>query len=207
VATFTDLSLDAFGQGYQLSASSGSLVPATSQAFSITRPRLAYANPTGAAKVRLVRDDTLSSDTSITLRLEAAAPFGAYSIGLDLPIDPSKIVPASFVMTPGTVLQPGQAPSVAAVGAKLPTSGPLANVLVTGISQRPTGTGAVTADTAVTAGQVFYTIKLDMPATPNFGVVFDGANPGPRFRAGVRDRTGTEVVAPAEFGIGKLEVR
>jgi hypothetical protein len=46
-----------------------------------------------------------------------------------------------------------------------------------------------------------------MPATPNFGVVFDGANLGPRFRAAVRDRTGTEVVAPAEFGIGKLEVR
>jgi hypothetical protein len=59
----------------------------------------------------------------------------------------------------------------------------------------------------VTAGQVFYTLKLNMPAVPNFGLVFDGANLGPRYRAAVRDRTGTEVVAPAEFGIGKLEVR
>ena len=62
-------------------------------------------------------------------------------------------------------------------------------------------------NTAVTAGNVFYTLKLNMPATPVFGVVFDGANLGPRFRASVRDRTGTEVVAPSEFAIGKLEVR
>jgi len=207
LATFVDLSLDAFGTGYQLSASSGSLVPVTSQAFNITQPRLTYTNPTAPAKVRLVRDDVSSTDTSIVLRLEAAASFSGYSIGLDLPIDPTKIVPASFVMTPGAVFSPGQAPSVPAVASKLPTSGPLAGVLVTGISQRPTGTGAVAGNTQVTAGQVFYTIKLDMPATPNFGVVFDGANPGPRFRAGVRDRTGTEVVAPSEFAIGKLEVR
>lgn len=207
LATFADLSLDAFGTGYELSASSGSLVPATSQAFNITQPRLAYTNPTAPAKVRLVRDDVRSTDTSIVLRLEAAASFSGYSIGLDLPIDPAKIVPATFVMTPGTVFNPGQAPSVPAVGSKLPASGPLAGVLVTGISQRPTGTGAVAGNTAVTAGQVFYTLKLDMPAIPNFGLVFDGANLGPRFRAGVRDRAGTEVVAPSEFAIGKLEVR
>jgi len=207
LATFVDLSLDAFGTGYKLSASSGSLVPVTSRPFSITQPRLTYTNPTAASKVRLVRDDVNSTDTSIVLRLEAAAAFSGYSIGMDLPIDPSKIVPATFVMSPGTVFPPGQAPSVPAVASKLPASGPLANVLVTGVSQRPTGTGAVAGDTAVTAGQVFYTLKLDMPATPVFGLVFDGANLGPRFRAGVRDRTGTEVVAPSEFAIGKLEVR
>src|SRR6185295_2112565 len=40
LATFVDLALDAFGAGYKLSASSGSLVPVTSQPFSITQPRL-----------------------------------------------------------------------------------------------------------------------------------------------------------------------
>jgi hypothetical protein len=126
---------------------------------------------------------------------------------MDLPVDTTRIVPASFVFTPGTVFPPGSAPSVPTYASKLPGSGPLAGVLVTGQSQRPTGTGAVAGNTAVTAGQVFYTLKLNMTAVPNFGVVFDGANPGPRFRAAVRDRTGTEVVAPSEFGIGKLEVR
>ncbi|HZN92642.1 MAG TPA: Ig-like domain-containing protein [Myxococcales bacterium] len=208
IATFSDLSLDQFGAGYKLSASSGSLAQAVSQEFAITRPRLAYSAPTApGAKVRLVRDDANSTDTSILLVLQASASFSGYSIGMDLPLDVAKIVPGTTVFTPGTVFPPGQPPSVQAYGGRIPASGPLAGVLVTGQSQRPTGAGAVTGDTAVTAGAIFYTFRLNMPAIPNFGVVFDGANLGPRFRAAVRDRQGTEVVAASEFGIGKLEVR
>jgi hypothetical protein len=207
LASFVDLSLDAYGAGYKLAATSGTLVPATSQAFSITAPRLTYTNPTAPAKVLLVRDDAGSTDTTVVLKLVAAASFSGYSIGMDLPLDASRLDRSSLVFTPGTAFPPGQPPSVAAYGASLPSSGPLANVLVTGQSQRPTGTGATASDTAVAAGAVFYTIKLNMTAVPSFGLVFDGANLGPRFRAAVRDRQGTEVVAASEFAIGKLEVR
>lgn len=207
IAAFGDLSLDAFGTGYKLAATSGTLVPATSQAFSITAPRLAYVNPTTPSKVRLVRDDAASTDTSIVLKLEAAAALSGYSVGLNLPLDAAKIVPATMVFTPGAAFPPGQAPDVPAYGARIASSGPLAGVLVTGQSQKPTGAGAIAGDTAVAPGAVFYRIKLDMTSPPNFGLVFDGTNPDPKLRASVRDRQGTEVVSQAEFAIGRLEVR
>ena len=124
VATFVDLSLDQFGNGYRLGASAGTLVPVISQAFNITAPRLAYTNPTAPAKVRLVRDDVNSTDASIVLRLEAAAAFSGYSVGMDLPIDPSKIVPASFVFTPGTISPRARRPASPPTPPSSPPPGP-----------------------------------------------------------------------------------
>lgn len=206
-ATFSDLSINLIGNGYRLGATSSGLVAAESAAFSVTAPRLAYTNPTRTAKVRLVRDDAASTDTSIVLTLEAAAPITGYSIGLNLPLDPAKVVAPAQLITPGFAFPAGSLPSTPVVAAKIVTTGPLAGVLVSGQSQRPTGTGANAGDSSVVASAVFYSLRLNMTPVPNFGLVFDGNALGPKFRASVRDRQGNEVVPAGEFAIGRLEVR
>jgi hypothetical protein len=39
------------------------------------------------------------------------------------------------------------------------------------------------------------------------GIVFDGANLGSKFRAAIRDRSGSDVFSNPDFALGKLEVR
>src|SRR5262249_53553458 len=102
-------------------------------------------------------------------------------------------------------LDPGSSP--AAFKAALPAQGPLAGVLVSALSQKAAGTGAVATNASLAVGQVLYTLRLDAKAGGPAGVVFDGAAPGARFRATLRDRLGQEVVSQADFAIGKLEVK
>ena len=84
-------------------------------------------------------------------------------------------------IVPGTALPAGSSPS-AAVGA-LPTKGPLANMLVTGQSQKATGDGAVTTDANLAAGAVLYQLKLEPVFGAEIGVVFDGTATGFSFGA------------------------
>jgi len=106
------------------------------------------------------------------------------------------------LMTAGTVLNPGTNP--AAVAAAIPTAGPLAKALVSGISQKATGTGAVATDATIHAGDIFYTIKLPLKPGATGGTIFDGTVAKNKIRAGLRNKVGTEVVGVADFGIGKL---
>jgi hypothetical protein len=108
-------------------------------------------------------------------------------------------------MLPGTALPAGQNPT-AAYG-KLPASGPLAGMLTTGQSQKAAGDGAVTGDTSITAGSVLYTVQLALRPGADTGVVFDGATLGPKFRALLRDKLGTDVVNGSGFAIGRLAVQ
>jgi hypothetical protein len=78
-------------------------------------------------------------------------------------------------------------------------------ILTSGQSQKASGTGAVTTDTAVPTGSVLYTLRLNL-ASASPGVVFDGASPGAAFNAAMRDKLGNDVVRRNEFGIGRLEV-
>ena len=56
----------------------------------------------------------------------------------------------------------------------LPDTGPLANTLVTGLSQKTTGPGAVATDTTVAPASVLYTIRLQLVIGAANGIVFDG---------------------------------
>jgi len=164
---------------------------------------LSYTDPSGG-KLRLVRGATSKSLRSINLDLVVGdAPLTGYSVGFDLPIDDTRVTLGAF--TPATGLDPGSDP--VAARATLPKDGPLAHDLVTALSQKAAGTGAVATDTQVAAGTVLYTIELDLVAHAPTGVVFDGTASGFVLPSGgMRDRLGTTVVDAKDVAIGKLEL-
>jgi len=161
---------------------------------------LVYTNPDVTTQSMVLTVNAAASNAgSVVLNLSAAAPAVGYSIGFNVPADSSRAALTSIVK--GVALNPGSAP--AAIAASLPGTGPLANTLTAGLSQKAAGTGAVTTDTGITASQVIYTLTLK-PISTSPGVVFDGAN---AFRAALRDKAGNEVLSQDAFAIGKLEVQ
>lgn len=204
VARFSDLSLDRTGTGYTLVASATGYTSGTSRAFDVINPRFVYTDPGTTAKVRLVKNPASTART-LVLDLVAQQAITGYSVGFDLPLDATRAGLGSPALTPGAALNPGSSPMAAA--ARLPSSGLLAGVLVSGLTQKGAGSGAVTTDTAIPAGSVLYTLRLDMQDSALLGTVFDGAALGSRFRAALKDRTGTDVVSQVEFSLGKLEVQ
>lgn len=203
-AAFGDLSLDRVGAGYTLVATGGAYAAVTSQPFDVVDPAFVYTESSSPAKVRLVRSPTSTART-IVLDLVADQPLTGYSVGLNLPVDPERVALGATPLVPGAALDPGVAPMAAK--AVLPASGLLQGVVVSGLTQKAAGAGAVPADATIPAGATLYTLRLDMKDSALLGVVFDGAALGPKFRATLRDRQGTEVAGQSEFGIGKLEVR
>ena len=166
------------------------------------RPPLAYTDPHGGA-LRLIANPA-STSTELVLDLVVGdQPLTGYAVGFDLPVAPRAIALTAFA--PGRALDPGRAP-IAAKGA-LPTTGPLANVLVTGQSQKAAGDGAIATDTVLAPGTALYTIRLAKVAGAAHGVVFDGtASEFVLPSGGLRDRAGATVVAAKDVAIGKLEI-
>lgn len=165
---------------------------------------LVYTDPpAGTGKVRLVRNPG-SGGAVVLLDLVAAAPLAGWAVGMNLPVDFTRVSPGAALMAAGTALDPGQAPQ--AFKAVAPSSGPLAGLLVSGLSQKAAGAGAKGADKALAAGDVLYTLRLEQKAGAQPGVVLDGQSLGPRFRAALRNKAGDDVATQAEFAIGKLEV-
>lgn len=163
---------------------------------------LVYTNPaTGTEKVRVVRGPA-SSATSIELEVRAAVPLTAYSAGFNLAVDTTRVQLGAPGLTPGTALNPGLAPQALAVA--LPSAGPLRGVLVSGLSQKSSGAGAVPNDAAIAAGALLYTLRLDFKPGALTGTVFDG---GSLLRAGLKDRAGADVAVLGDFALGRLEVR
>ncbi|NMO21637.1 hypothetical protein HPC49_32945 [Pyxidicoccus fallax] len=203
VARFGDLSVDRGGQGYVLAASSGSLTGADSSPFDVYNAALAYTDPAGG-RIRLMRHPT-STNTRLVLDVVAAEELTGYGAGFNLPLDATKVrLPAQGALTPGAILSVGS--STPAVAVALPTSGPLAGVLTSGISQKAGGAGAVAEDATLSAGSVLYQVTLELAPGAVPGVVFDGANLDGRFKALLRNRLGDDVVGSSGFGIGRLEV-
>jgi hypothetical protein len=165
---------------------------------------ISYTDPT-AGKLRLVRGAQSKNLTSINLDLVVGdAPLTGYSVGFDLPIDDTRMTLGAF--TTATGLNPGSDP--VAAKATLPKSGPLAHELVTALSQKAAGTGAVAGDTQVAAGTVLYSIELELTAHAATGVVFDGtASDFVLPSGGMRDRLGNTVVEAKDVAIGKLEIK
>lgn len=167
------------------------------------RPMFDYANPKGGA-LRLIKSKTRpASETEVVLDLVVGdQPLTGYSAGFDLPIGPGVRL-VDFV--PGTALDPGTSPP--ATSAVLPAKGPLADTLVTAISQKASGPGAVATDTTLAPGTVLYTIRLQVTGAAPDGVLVDGTSADFHLPSGgMRDRGGTTVVEANAVAIGKLEV-
>jgi hypothetical protein len=196
--------LGASGPAYTFQAAANLLVGSPVVFTSQHGPfRLVYSDPSGG-KLRLVKN-AASTATSVVLDfvVGSAAQTG-YSAGFNLPLDDTKVKLDG--MTPGTALAAGTAP--VAAKAVLPTSGPLKGVLVAAQSQKASGAGAVAGDTALAAGAVLYSIKLDLLDSAAPGVVFDGTAGGFALKSGgLINKTGNAVVAPADVKLGKLEVQ
>jgi len=164
-------------------------------------PAYYYVPPMGG-KIALLPNVAQSTPTLAVLDLVALTDLTGYFVGFDVAVDGTKLAPDASLMTAGTVLNPGSNP--AAVAGAIPTAGPLANVLATGISQKASGTGAVATDATIATGSVFYTVKLPLKSGATGGTIFDGTVAKNKIRAGLRKKDGTEVVGVADFGIGLL---
>jgi len=184
-----------------------------------------YTNPAPTAgRLQLLLNPALSnasvvqldlvSNTSLALIASGPPPApvrgGAFSAGMNLPVDVTRAVAdttpiAVGDVTDGGVLALGLPPL--AVGAALPTAGPTAGVFYTGISQKAAGDGGTINDQGLVTGQIFYSLRLRLANGAAVGKVFDGNNLGPKFRAAVRSLNGMDVIAQPDFAIGTLEVR
>lgn len=175
--------------------------------ITITAPlatRLVYTDPAPGGTVRLVKN-AATTDTLLVLDLVTAAPVTGFAAGFNLPLARSALRLDSGGIVPGTALPAGSSPTAAA--AALPASGPLAGFLVSGLSQKAGGSGAVPTDSALAAGSVLYSLRIGLDPAAVAGVVFDGSALGPGFVAAVRDHAGNDVVPFGEFRIGKLEAQ
>lgn len=179
-------------------AITGTSSPVTVHGFVYTDPAA------GVGKIRLVKN-AASTGAVAVLDLVAAASLTGYFVGLDLPVDSTKVALGAPAIAAGTALNPGLAPL--AMAAALPASGPLASMLVSGLSQKAAGAGAVTGDASIASGQVFYRLQLDLASGAASGTVFDGASLPASFRASLRTRASAETAALTDFAIGKLVVQ
>jgi len=184
------------------------------------------ANATSNAsfvQLDLVSNASLQSvrSTAVEAQLGCAATAcsrrnGAFGAGMNLPLDINKVGPDATLIsaTPPNgstaVLNLGPAPQ--AIAALLNTTN---GVLYSGISQkRAEVSGGVTTlrgDAPVSpfpgASSFYYSLRLRLIPGAAVGTVFDGANLGSKFRAAIRDRSGSDVFGNPDFAIGKLEVR
>jgi hypothetical protein len=169
-----------------------------------TKYPLDYADPPSGGALLLVKNTGASTPTSVALDLIVGAqPLTGYSAGFNLPLAAGLATFSSF--RSGTALDPGSAP--AAAQGMVPTAGPLAGVLVAGVSQKAAGTGAVPDDTKLEPGAVLFSLQFDLIDGAAPGPVFDGTAPGFVLPSGgLRDRAGMTVVEPQNVSIGKLQV-
>lgn len=167
--------------------------------------KLVYTDPAAGGKLRLVKN-AASTDGTIVLDLVTGTALTGWAAGFNLPLDNSKVKLNATPLTVGAGLNAGTSPTAATV--TIPSSGPLKNMLVSGISQKAAGTGASTGDATIAAGTVLYTIKLDLVGTAPTGVVFDGtAGAFTLPSGGMRDKQNTAVAGPSDVKIGKLEIQ
>jgi len=165
-----------------------------------------YSNPPKGGALRLIKSKKTKahSENEVVLDLVVGdQPLTGYSVGFNLPLGNRLVTLVEFI--PGKALDPGSSPPAAQ--AMLPLEGPLANTLVTGLSQKASGDGAVATDATLAPGSVLYTMRLQMISYAADGVVVDGTDPSFVLPSGgMRDRGGTTVVEAKDVAIGKLEI-
>ena len=195
---------------------------------------LVYTNPATGGKVRLVANATsnasvvqldLVSNTSLfplTAGTNDTVRNGAFAAGMNLPVDTAKVGPDTTLLVttvPTTVpassavLNLGAAPQ--AVGAAISNG-----ILYSGVSQKRidatagaanhNARGDVTVRPFPGGNSFYYSLRLKLTPGATPGTVFDGQAlaSNVKFRAAVRDRSGSDVFSGiTDFAIGKLEVK
>jgi hypothetical protein len=188
-----------------LSATSGSI---TASATSSVHG-LVYTSP-DVGRVRLVVNAAQSNAQVVQLdlianeRLAISTFFGggpgSFAAGMNLPLDTTRAGADAKLFTAGNAL-----PAGAGIAAAAGTLG-ADHVLYTVISRKRTSAPNFSQVADVLPGRVFYSVRLKLQATATRGVVFDGAQPSPLFRASVMDQYGNDFVTAQDIGIGRLEV-
>lgn len=188
--------------GAQTVSAADSATASIAGATSVRVHGLVYTDPAQSnPAVKLVVNAAASNAHLVQLDLVAARPLPAgFAVGMNLPVDSSRVSLFPVPLLEGNVFDPGAPPK--AEIARL-----AAGVLYSGLSQKAGGAGGGKADVAVAAGGTYYSIRLAVAATAAPGTVFDGSSPMRGFRAAVRDLLGNDTVSQRDFAIGKLEVR
>jgi hypothetical protein len=178
---------------------------ATASVNVATRPpvlHLDYLNPAGTAgALRLIKNQNNSTDTRLQLDLVVGAqPVTAFGLAMNLPFDVTRAkLSTNTPFAPGTAINVGSSPAMAV--AKVPTAGPLQNVLVLGLAQKQRGVEA-----QIPAGTVIFSLAFDLIPNAPTGVVFDGVIPGLKFDAALLRANNTRAVDKAGFDIGQMIV-
>jgi hypothetical protein len=183
----------------------GSMAAAvTVTAVPVGTPQLSYTDPPSGGKIRLIKD-AASNGSLLVLKLVSNAALTGYSVGFNIPLAPGKVqLDGPGIVVSNEALNAGSAPQ--AVGATIPASGPMTNILATGMSQKAAGAGAAPNDASITSGKTFYIVRLSMAPGATAGVVFNGSSLGNTFRASLRDKVGNETVSQGDFAIGTLSI-
>lgn len=201
-STYTLTASNAFGSTTQDVGVTVAGSPGTSLVYN--------APPAGGGEtLRLVRDAS-SSTTRVVLRLEAAQDLALDGLALNLPFDGAtpgsrdgiaRVALSSPTVFGGVDFTTGSA-TPAAVSA-LPTTGPLAGILILGMAQKPAAVSGLTGDSPIGAGTPLAIFTLDLLPAGGTGPVFDGTT-GDGFRLRMRTRAGD---VQGTVAVGRLEVQ
>ena len=164
------------------------------------------------ANERLERSSlfTIRITTSPTTSNTVLASPGSFAMGMNLPLDTTRITGDTTLLTAGDALVFAN-PSTTPVTPTAPFSvGRIGSdhVLYTAVSmKRAANLPMLTQAIEVQANQVFYSVRLKLTPGGTTGTVFDGAQPLATYRASVRDQFGDDFIQQSDIGIGKLEIR
>ena len=160
-----------------------------------------YQDPIGTSgAVRLVKNQNNSNNAVLQLDLVVGPqPLSAFGLAMNLPFDVLRArLTASNGFTPGILINTG---SPALQVAKVPTTGPLQNVLLIGLAQHQRG-----QEVLLPAGAVLFSLKFELVPGAGVGTVFDGGAPGLKFDAALMRADGTRLVDKVGFDLGQIVV-
>jgi hypothetical protein len=177
---------------------------------------LEYTDPTSTtAKLRLVKNAAASTPSHLVLELKVgSSPITAFGVALNIPFASTAVGNVGFADTSasrlgglsvpsGSPIDVGSGPATAA--AKLPSSGPLANVFLVGVAKKKATTSD--GDYLWPADATLFSVAFDMTGTAEAVVFLAGtATADARFRATAQKKDGTEAVSKADVAIGDLRL-
>ncbi|TMA26070.1 MAG: hypothetical protein E6J78_15170 [Deltaproteobacteria bacterium] len=184
---------------YILSATGeGTTVTATATVHVL---RLQYSDPAPGGAARLVRNAASTSTRAVLDLIVGSSPQSAFGLALDLAVDTGRATfdAATGFDIAGSALAPNANGEIAAK-AIVPSTGPLAGVLVAGIAHRKTGPADL--DQVLAAGALLARFSFDMKSGAAAGKVFDDT----AFGAVLLSSALSPVVPKSGFAIGMLSV-
>jgi len=131
---------------------------------------------TAKSNAQVVQLDLVANERIFISTFFGGGP-GAFAAGMNLPVDTTRVGADATLFTAGNALPAGAGLAAAAgtLGAD--------HVLYTVVSRKRAAGDNFTQVADVLPGRVFYSVRLKLQPAATRGVVFDGAQPSPSFRA------------------------